>query len=180
MQSTTHQKGSVSRRLIGALTLDGLTYAEIDRDKTATPQAGVIVTLVALAGGVAGTNELGWPGFFIGALLGYAGWLLFSGIAYGIAMGLLPGEATEAEARFHGVLRTVGFAQLPDMLVILAIVTGGIVGGLVSLAGSIWVIVCSIVALRVSLRVSTARAMVIGLLAAIVSILFGTVVLLFV
>jgi hypothetical protein len=172
------QPTSFARRVIGTVTLDRLVIETIERDNAATTQAAILVTLVAFVGALGGLEEFGWPGFVVGIVLAFAGWLVFSGVAYMVGMGFLSGDATEAEAEFHGVLRTVGFAQVPDLLVVFTIVPGGIIGGLLSLAGSFWVIVCAVVALHVSLKVSIPRAILIGLIAAIVSFLFGAVVLL--
>jgi hypothetical protein len=164
-------------RVAGTVRLDGSTYEAIDRDRNATQQAAIIVTIVAVAGGLAAWSEFGLPEFFIGVVLSYTGWVLFSAVAYAVGTSILAGEATEAEAEFSGVLRTVGFAQAPDLLLVFAVVPGGVTGGLISLAGSVWVIVCSVVALHISLRVSIPRAILISLIAAVVSVLFGAVVL---
>jgi hypothetical protein len=85
------------------------------------------------------------------------GWLVWSGITYLIGDKLLGGTATWGE-----LLRTIGFAQAPQVLVVLAVIP--LVGGLVRAAVVIWVLVAGVIAIRQALDFSTGKALATALL----------------
>ena len=154
---------SITDRMMGAATLDVATYEEVEADTTATGQAAIVVTLAAIASAIGAAGE-GGPGI-IGMLLGtLVGWALWSGVTYFIGTKLFGGTATWGE-----LLRTIGFAQAPGVLLVLAIVP--LLGGLVRVAVSIWLLVAGIIAIRQALDVTTGKAVltaVIGWLLAII------------
>lgn len=154
---------SITDRMMGAATLDVATYEEVEADTTATGQAAIVVTLAAIASAIGAAGE-GGPGI-IGMLLGtLVGWALWSGVTYFIGTKLFGGTATWGE-----LLRTIGFAQAPGVLLVLAIVP--LLGGLVRIAVSIWLLVAGIIAIRQALDVTTGKAVltaVIGWLLAII------------
>jgi hypothetical protein len=90
-------------------------------------------------------------------LVAVLGWLLWSGIAYLIGDKVFGGTATWGE-----LLRTIGFAQSPGVLLILGIIP--VLGGLVSMVVGIWMLVAGIVAIRQALDFSTGRAILTALL----------------
>ena len=154
---------SITDRMMGAATLDVATYEEVEADTTATGQAAIVVTLAAIASAIGAAGE-GGPGI-IGMLLGtLVGWALWSGVTYFIGTKLFGGTATWGE-----LLRTIGFAQAPGVLLVLAIVP--LLGGLVRVAVSIWLLIAGIIAIRQALDVTTGKAVltaVIGWLLAII------------
>jgi hypothetical protein len=161
---------SIVDRMRGAALLHVRTYEEVEHDTTATGQAAVVVALAALASAI-GMSWRGGPGV-IGALIGYlGGWALWSGITYLVGTRFFGGTATWGE-----LLRTLGFAQAPGVLLVAAIVP--ILGGLVRLIVAVWLLATGIVAIRQALDVSTGRAVltaVIGWLAwALVTMLVGS------
>ena len=89
--------------------------------------------------------------------LAFVGWLLWSGVTYLIGDKLLGGTATWGE-----LLRTIGFAQSPGVLYVLAVLP--IVGGLVRLLVMIWLLVAGIVAIRQALDFSTGKAVLTAVL----------------
>jgi hypothetical protein len=117
---------SLIERMIAAAKLDIHLYEEVEADADATSQAALVVGLVAVASAIGGAGA-GAPGFFGGLIAAFIGWLAWSGITYLIGDKLLGGTATWGE-----LLRTIGFAQSPGVLYVLAIVP--VVGGLVRLA----------------------------------------------
>lgn len=150
---TTSSFDTASRSLVDrmrrAAFLDAATYEAVEHDTSATGQAAVVVALAAVAAAI-GDSWRGGPGLF-GGLVGYlAGWAVWSGITYFVGTRLFGGRATWAE-----LLRTLGFAQAPGVLLVLAIVPllGALVKGIVGL----WLLATGFVALRQALDVSVGR-----------------------
>ena len=162
-------------RVIGVLRLDPHAYEEIERDESATTQALTVVVLAALAQGIGALFSKGGFGL-IGALLqGVLGWVVFSVIAYFVGTTLFATPATSAT--IGQVLRTVGFAQAPKLLVILGFLP--IVGGIIALVAWLWFLAAAVVALRHALDFSIERAIGTALIAlvgwGIVGIILGAI-----
>jgi hypothetical protein len=139
-------------RMIGAAMLDVDTYEAVEHDTTLTSQAAAVVVLAAVAAGVATSDTV------IGGIIGgLVGWFFMAGTIYFIGTRLFGGTATWGE-----LLRTLGFAASPKILVILAILP--LVGGLVEVAVGIWSLAAAIVAIRQALDVTTGKAMLAGAL----------------
>lgn len=147
---------SIVDRMIGAARLDVSTYEEVESDYGATGQAALVVTIVAIASAIGGMNE-GGRGIIGGVLVAIVGWLLWSGIAYLIGDKVFGGTATWGE-----LLRTIGFAQSPGILLILGIIP--VLGSIVGVVVSIWLLVAGIIAIRQALDFSTGRAILTALL----------------
>lgn len=151
---------SMTRRMIGAATLDVPTYEEVEHDTTATGQAAGVVALAAVARGIGSVGH--GSASIVGALVAaFLGWLVWSGITYLIGTRLFDGKATWGE-----LLRTLGFAQAPGLLMVVGFLP--ILGWLVEVAVAVWLLIAGIVALRQALDVSTGKAVltaVIGWLA---------------
>ena len=156
------------RRMKGAALLDVATYEEVEHDEEATLQALAVVAMAAVARAIGGL-QLG-PLYML-RLAGseVVGWLVFAGLAYLVGSKLFDGRATWGE-----VLRTMGFAHTPALLVALAFVP--LFGWLVETVVVFWVLWASVVALRQALDVSTGRAVVTGIIAwllwAVLTVLF--------
>ncbi len=156
MATSFTTRRSIVDRMRGAATFHLPTYEAVEHDTSATGQAAVVVALAAVASAV-GNAWRGGPGITV-ALVGYlAGWALWSGITYVIGTRLFRGTATWGE-----LLRTLGFAQAPGVLLVLAIVP--ILGGLVKLVVSLWLLATGIVAIRQALDVPTGKAIATALL----------------
>jgi hypothetical protein len=80
------------------------------------------------------------------------GWLLWSAITWLIGDKLLGGTATWGE-----LLRTIGFAQAPGVLLIVAFIP--VLGWLVAAVVGIWMLITGVVAIRQALDFSTGRAL---------------------
>ncbi|MEN8375385.1 MAG: YIP1 family protein [Gemmatimonadota bacterium] len=141
---------SLLDRMAGAARLDIEVYEEVEHDPTATSQAAIVVGLVALAAAIGGAGS-GGAAFFGGVVATYAGWLLWSGIIYLIGAHLMGGTATWGE-----VLRTVGFAQSPGVLYVLAILP--LIGGVIEAAVFVWLLVAVFIAIRQALDVGNGAA----------------------
>lgn len=139
---------SMLDRMKGAALLDIATYEEVEADESATVQAAGVVLIVAAAqaiGVIRGGNVFG------AAIAAILGWLIWSGVTYLIGSRVFNGTATWGE-----LLRTIGFAQTPGILLIL----GGIplLGWLLRFVVAIWMLVAAIVAIRQALDFSTGKA----------------------
>jgi hypothetical protein len=143
-------QGDLVRRMLGAATLNIDTYEEVEHDTTATAQAAAVVVLVAMASSV-GAARTGGASFLLMPMLQIVGWLIWAGVTYLIGDKLLGGTATWGE-----LLRTLGFAQFPGMLYVLAVLPG--LGGLVRFVVGLWVLVAGIIAIRQALDFSTGKA----------------------
>ena len=153
--ATTHGR-SITDRMKGAAMLDVSTYEELEADSTATTQAAIVVAIVAVASAIGALS--GGLGAILGSLFGaFIGWLVWSGITYLIGDKLLGGTATWGE-----LLRTLGFAQAPGVLYVLAIIP--LLGWVVRIVVGIWILVAGIIAIRQALDFSTGKAILTALL----------------
>ncbi|MDX1395744.1 MAG: YIP1 family protein [Gemmatimonadota bacterium] len=169
----TATQQSFVQRMIGAAKLDVDTYEEVEHDESATSQAAIVVAIVAVCAAIGGAGA-GGGGIIAGPISALLGWLLWSGVTYFIGTRVFKGVATWGE-----LLRTLGFAQSPGVLLILGGM--GFLGGLVSAAAGIWMLIAGLIGIRQALDVSTGEALITAFLgwlcfvavAVVVAILFG-------
>jgi hypothetical protein len=147
---------SFTERIIGAARLDDSVYEEVEHDSDATVQAAGIVVLVAAASALGGLDRSA-AGISTAVAVSIIGWLLWAGITYLIGDKLLGGTATWGE-----LLRTLGFAQAPGMLLMLMAVPA--IGWAVQLVVGIWMLLAGVVAIRQALDFGTGRAIATALL----------------
>ena len=147
---TEYARRSVADRMRGAAMLDIPTYEEVEHDNDATGQAAVVVIIVAICTAL-GAIWRGGPSIIAGPISAVLGWLLWAAITYVIGGKLLGGTATWGE-----LLRTIGFAQSPGVLMIFGIIP--ILGGLVRVVVAVWLLFTGIVAIRQALDFSTGKA----------------------
>ena len=159
---------SVFDRMRGAATLDVATYEEVEHDEKATGQAAVVVIIVAICSAI-GAVWRGGPSIIAAPITAILGWLLWAAVTYVIGDKLLGGTATWGE-----LLRTIGFAQAPGVLMIFGIVP--ILGGLVRAVVAVWLLVTGVVAIRQALDFSTGKALITAILGwcALVALTFLT------
>jgi hypothetical protein len=156
---------SMTDRMKGAAMLDIPTYEEVEADESATGQAAAVVAIVAVCSALGSWNA--GIGAIIGGLFGaLIGWLVWAGITYVIGDKVFGGTATWGE-----LLRTLGFAQSPGVLYILAFIP--LLGWVVRFAVAIWVLVAGIIAIRQALDFSTGKAVLTALLGWLV-VVIGT------
>jgi hypothetical protein len=152
----TAARRSFTDRLIGAARLEIDVYEEVEHDTDATVQAGGVVALVAAASAIGGLAH-GAAGMISAIVVSIAGWLLWAGITYLIGDKLLGGTATWGE-----LLRTLGFAQAPGILLMLAIVPA--LSWVVLPIVGVWMLFTGVVAIRQALDFGTGRAIATALL----------------
>mgnify|MGYP002777943772 CR=1 FL=1 len=156
---------SLVDRMRRAALLDARLYEEVEHDTSATGQAAVVVALSTVAAAVGNVWRGGGPGVIGGLVSALVGWAAWSGIAYLVGTRLFHGRATWGE-----VLRTVGFAQAPGLLLALRIVPG--LGWIVSIVVWVWLLLTGFVALRQALDLDTGKTaltVVVGWLAYVVT-----------
>ena len=151
-------------RMTGAAKLNVEIYEEVEADTSATGQAMAVVCLSALAMGIGLTGALGAPSvveFLILVILALSSWFVWAFINYFIGARLFPEPQTRAD---HGeLLRTMGFAQSPRLLLLIGIFPGfGVnetLGKVLVFVISVWILITMIVAVRQALDYkSTFRA----------------------
>lgn len=159
---------SIVDRMKGAAMFDVPTYEEVEADHTATGQAAGVVAMAAIASAIGawGTGGRGIIGGLIAALVG---WLIWAGVTYIIGDKLLGGTATWGE-----LLRTIGFAHAPGVLMVLAIIP--LLGWLVAVVVGLWMLIAGVIAIRQALDFSTGKAIGTALLGWIVLVILRSAV----
>ncbi len=152
MLEATGQK-SIIDRMIRAARLEPQLYEEVEHDQSATGQALVVVALGAVAAGIGalsgGIGDLFW--ILIASLIG---WAVYAFIAYWVGTNIFKGPQTSAT--WGELLRTLGFANSPRVLLVLVIIP--VVGIIVGLAVFIWMLFTTVIAIRQALDFDTWRA----------------------
>jgi hypothetical protein len=157
--------GSLVDRMVGAAFLNVGTYEEVEHDDTATGQAAAVVAMVAVATAIGGWN-FGVTAVVGGAVSALVKWLIWAGITFLVGTKLFGGTATWGE-----LLRTLGFAQAPGILAVLAIVP--VLGWVVLLVVSLWVAVAAFIAIRQALDISNGKTFLTVLVGLIFSLVLS-------
>ena len=156
-------QGDLVQRMLGAATLKIDTFEEVEADESATMQAAAVVSMVAVASAIGAVGD-GGGSIIFAPVAQIIGWLVWAGVTYLIGDKLFGGTATWGE-----LLRTLGFAQTPGLLLLFAVIP--LLGGLIRLIVPIWMLVAGIIAIRQALDFSTGKAVltaVIGWLALLI------------
>ncbi len=149
-------QGDMVARMLGAAKLDVQTYEEVEADLDATGQAAAVVALAAVATAV-GAADLGIIATVFATVWRVLGWMLWAAITYVIGDKIFGGSATWGE-----LLRTLGFAQAPALLLFFAFLP--LVGGVLEVVVGIWVLVAGIIAIRQALDFGTGKAILTALI----------------
>jgi len=151
--------GLVSR-MIRAIKLQSALYEEVEADKSANMQAGIVVVIVSVATAIgAGLMSLSAGGLLAAVwslVTALVGWLLWALVIYIIGAKIMKGSGTQSS--WGEVARTVGFANSAGIFRILAFIP--VVGWLISIVASIWVLVAGVIGIRAALDFSTGRAVI--------------------
>ncbi len=147
--TSTRPANNFLQRLLGAAALDTAIYEEVESDPRAGVQAGVVVVLSSVAGGIGarGLDEtsIGNIAFFsILALMAWACWAL---LVFEIGTRLLPESDTSADV--GQLMRTIGFASTPGLIRVFGFIPGVTVPAFI--VSSIWMLLAMIVAVRQAL-----------------------------
>jgi hypothetical protein len=134
-------------RMLRSALLDAEVYEEIEADHSANLQALVVVVFASIAAGVGSldNNPISSIGYIIAAAL--VGWFVWAWLACVIGTRLLPREETVAD--LGELLRTIGFASSPGVLLVFALIPR--IAGLVFAVCGLWMLIAMIVAVRQAL-----------------------------
>ena len=146
-------QNSIIDRMIRAARLDPQVYEEVEHDQSATGQAMIVVVVGALAAGI-GALSGGVDALVIGVVASLVGWAVYAFIAYWVGTNIFKGPQTSAT--WGELLRTLGFANSPRVLLVLVIIP--VVGLIVALAVFIWMLLTTVIAIRQALDFDTGRA----------------------
>ena len=175
MQPTPYgstRSASYADRLVGALRLDARTYREVEQDANANGQAALTIVLAALAAGIGSIVGRDWLQDTIGVVLSSVlQWVIFSFVAYFVGTSLFSTGQTSVTP--GQVLRTIGFAHAPKLLLVLGIIP--VLGWIVGLVVFFWFLAAAITALREAFEFDTGRAIGTGLVALVVILIVDIV-----
>lgn len=149
-------------RMMSAAMLDVATYEEVEHDESLTTEAAMVVIIAAAARGIGGFDD-GSGGIIVGILGALLGWLVWAGITYLVGDKLLDGTATWGE-----LLRTLGYAQAPGVLLVLGVVP--LLGWIAGLVVSGWLLVTGIVAIRQALDFTTGKAILTAIIGWVIAV----------
>jgi len=174
--------GQLVDRMIRAAKLDANLYIEVESDATATRQALLVVLIYSVCFGIGfgfvDLFGLGVEYFFIrlfAALIGaIVFWLVWSRITYFIGTTLFKGpeEPWRSIATYGELLRSIGFAATPGVLLIFSFIPFPF-GGVVVLVAGVWTFIASVIAVREALDFTTWRAIGTCVVGAFVYVLFS-------
>ncbi|HEX2184375.1 MAG TPA: Yip1 family protein [Chloroflexota bacterium] len=165
VESSVTTSSSLLQRMIRAARLEPDLYEEVESDRTAMRDAAIVVVIASIASGIgqaltAATVAPGIEGMprthpvvalLAGVIGGLLGWLIWSYVTWFIGTKLFSGSATPGE-----LMRTLGFANTPNIFSILAFVPG--IGPLLIFAAGVWSLVAGVVAVRQALDFDTGKA----------------------
>lgn len=164
---------SMGNRVVGAARLDIATYEAIERDVDANVQALGVVLLAAVASGIGSLGVDGLGSVVSGLVGALVSWVIYSGLAYLVGTRLL--ATAQTRATYGEVLRTLGFAQAPRLLLVLAWIP--LIGWLIAAAVAIWVLIATVVAIRQSMELTTGRAVGTAVISWLIMIIVNALVL---
>ena len=133
-------------RVFRAIKIDIDLYEEVEKDKSATLQAGIVVVLSSLAAGV-GALQLGASNFVLAPVLSLLSWYVWAYVIYFVGVKLFAGPKTKSN---HGeLLRTIGFSSAPGLIRVFGVTPDLMT---VTFIGSaFWMLACMVVAVRQAL-----------------------------
>jgi hypothetical protein len=159
-------QGDLVQRMLVAATLNIDTFEEVEADETATIQAAAVVAMVAVASAIGGAGNEN-TSLFLAPVAQIIGWLIWAGVTFLIGSKLFHGTATWGE-----LLRTLGFAQSPGLLYLLAVLP--LVGWVIRLVVPFWMLWAGVVAVRQALDFTTGKAVltvIIGWIAMLIPVM---------
>ncbi len=134
-------------RIYRAIKIDIDLYEEVEKDKSATVQAGIVVVLSSLAAGV-GALQLGVSNFLLAPIMSLLSWYVWAYVIYFVGVKLFGGPKTKSN---HGeLLRTIGFSSAPGLIRIFGVTPDLMT---VTFIGSaLWMLACMVVAVKSALN----------------------------
>ena len=133
-------------RIFRAIKIDVELYEEVERDKSATIQAGLVVVLSSMAAGV-GALQLGASNFLLAPIFSLISWYVWAYIIYFVGVKLFPEKNTKSN---HGeLLRTIGFSSAPGLLRVFGVTPD--LMAVTFIGSALWMLACMVVGVRAAL-----------------------------
>jgi|TARA_B110000444_G_scaffold250159_1_gene276153 hypothetical protein len=133
-------------RVFRAIKIDIELYEEVERDKGATIQAGIVVVLSSLAAGI-GAMQMGMSNFLLAPAMSLLSWYVWAYVIYFVGVKLFNDPKTKSS---HGeLLRTIGFSSAPGLIRVFGVTPELMT---VTFIGSaFWMLACMVVAVKSAL-----------------------------
>ena len=164
MQGTATPGAGVQRtfgeRILAALKLDASVYEEVEHDVDSMKQAAAVIAIAAVAQGLGAVSQAGIGGLVSAVIGGFLGWVVSAAVIWLIGVRLM-GHTSD----FPELLRTLGFASVPQFLMVLGLLPLGPLRGVLALVVFVLLVISFVVAVRQALDVATGRAVLICVLA---------------
>jgi len=153
-----------TRRFMGALVLDPMTFEDVEADRHAGGQAALVVLLACLAGGFAtiGSTPMTLPTFAMGAVTVLGAWVVWALLIATIGTHMMPEPQTNS--RPGELLRTMGFAAAPGVFLAFGAIPSAAPFAFV--VALLWMAAATVLAVRQALDYrSLARAAIVSVTA---------------
>jgi hypothetical protein len=138
-----------TRRFMGALVLDPVTFEDVEADRHSGGQAAVVVALACIAGGFAalGSSAMTPTTFALGMAATLGAWVVWALLITTIGTHLFPEPQTSS--RPGELFRTMGFAAAPGIFLAFGAMRSAAPFALA--LASIWMIAATVLAVRQAL-----------------------------
>ena len=133
-------------RIFRAIKIDVELYEEVERDKSATIQAGLVVVLSSMAAGV-GALQLGASNFLLAPIFSLISWYVWAYIIFFVGVKLFPEKNTKSN--YGELLRTIGFSSAPGLLRVFGVTPD--LMAVTFIGSAFWMLACMVVAIKSAL-----------------------------
>jgi len=134
-------------RVFRSIKIDPDVYDEVQKDKTATLSAAIVVVISSLAAGIA-AKQLGASSFIFAPILSLVSWFVWAYIVYFVGVKLFPDAKTKTT--HAALLRAIGFSSAPGIIRLFGftpeLMTVTFIGS------ALWMLACMVVAVRQTLN----------------------------
>ena len=134
-------------RVFRSIKIDPEVYDEVQKDKSATLSAAIVVVISSLAAGIA-ARQLGASNFILAPILSLLSWFVWAYIVYFVGVKLFPDPKTKTT--HAALLRAIGFSSAPGIIRVLSfspeLMTVTFIGS------ALWMLACMVVAVRQTLN----------------------------
>ena len=134
-------------RVFRSIKIDPDVYDEVQKDKTATLSAAIVVVMSSLAAGIA-AKQLGASNFVLAPILSLLSWFVWAYIVYFVGVKLFPDAKTKTT--HAALLRAIGFSSAPGIIRVFSftpeLMTVTFIGS------ALWMLACMVVAVRQTLN----------------------------
>jgi len=134
-------------RVFRSIKIDPDVYDEVQKDKTATLSAAIVVVISSLSAGIA-AKQLGASSFIFAPILSLVSWFVWAYIVYFVGVKLFPD--TKTKTTHAALLRAIGFSSAPGIIRVFGftpeLMTVTFIGS------ALWMLACMVVAVRQTLN----------------------------